>query len=47
MAIGVLVEVLLQGGGGASEASGGGEPPKVRKAYKNGLGTNLKLWHRY
>ena len=46
MAIGVLVEALLQGasGGGDAAASGGGEPPpKDEKGLKNGLGTNLKL----
>ena len=48
MAIGVLVEALLPGGGGAATASGGGEPPpKDEKGLKDGLGTNLKLWHRY
>ena len=49
MAIGVLVEALLPGGGGAATASGrGGEPPpKDEKGLKNGLETNLKLWHLY
>ena len=49
MAIGVLVEALLPGGGGAATASGGGgePPPKDEKGLKNGLETNLKLWHLY
>ena len=48
MAIEVLVEALLPGGGGAATTSGGGEPPpKDEKGLKNGLGQNLKLWHRY
>ena len=46
MAIGVLVEALLPGGGGAAAASGG-PLPKDEKGLKNGLGQNLKLWHRY
>ena len=46
MAIGVLVEVLLPGGGGAM-TSGGEPPPKDEAGQQNGLGTNLKHWHRY
>ena len=46
MAIGVLVEALLLGGGAAA-ASGGEPPPKDEKGLKNGLGQNLKRWHRY
>ena len=46
MAIGVLVEALLPGGGAAA-ASGGEPPPKDEKGLKNGLGQNLKCWHRY
>ena len=46
MAIRVLVEALLPGG--AAAASGGGEPPpKDEKGLKDGLGQNLKPWHRY
>ena len=48
MAIGVLVEALLPGGGAAAASGGGGEPPpKDEKGLKNGLGQNLKFWHRY
>ena len=46
MAIGVLVEALLPGGGGAV-TSGGEPPPEDEAGQKNGLGLNLKLWHRY
>ena len=46
MAIGVLVEALLPGRGAAA-ASGGEPPPKDEKGLKNGLGQNLKHWHRY
>ena len=46
MTIGVLVEALLLGGG-AAVASGGEPPPKDEKGLKNGLGQNLKRWHRY
>ena len=34
MAIGVLVETLLQGGGGAATAAGGEPPPKDEKRSK-------------
>ena len=43
MAIGVLVEALLLGGGAAAEVAG--LLLKMRKVLKNGLETNLKLWH--
>ena len=47
MAIGVLVEALLPSGGDAVSSGGGKPPPKDEKGLKNGLGTNLKLWHLY
>ena len=44
MAIGVLVEALLQGGGGAATASGGGgePPPKDDKGLKEWIRNKLK-----
>ena len=43
MAIGVLVEALLQGGGGAAMASGGGESPsKDEKGLKEWVRSKLK-----
>ena len=45
MAIGVLVEALLQGGGGAAEASGGGggePPPKDERGLKEWIRNKLK-----
>ena len=47
MAIGVLVEALLPGGCAVTASGGGKPPPKDEKGLKNGLGQNLKLWHRY
>ena len=47
IAIGVLVEALLPDGGGAISGGGGEPPPKDEKGLKNGLETNLKLWHLY
>ena len=41
MAIGVLVEALLQGGGGAAAASGG-PPPKDEKGLKEWVRSKLK-----
>ena len=42
MAIGVLVEALLQGGGGAAAASGGEPPPKDEKGLKEWIRNKLK-----
>ena len=50
MAIGVLTEALLPGGGVQGVPLQRQEVAtllKMRKALKNGLGPNLKLWHRY
>ena len=42
MAIGVLVEALLQGGGGAAASGGGEPPPKDEKGLKEWIRNNLK-----
>ena len=48
IAIWVLVEALLPGGSAAAASGGGGELPlKDEKGLKNGLGQNLKRWHRH
>ena len=47
MAIRVLVEALLPVGSAAAASGGGGLLLKMRPTWQNGLGTNLKHWHRY